>query len=261
MANKHWLKKPVGEYVIEVPADASLGIDIGDLMYYDSNDAKPASSQADQLSEPKNQLVFAQNFLGIANSARLSSDTVAGVVRVQVDGYYEFTVTSATFEPGDYVGADEVTAGTSLEDQSVKKVTLPHLAIGVVVERYSAATTSVWCRLMSRVCGDFGALNQTLGGFQGRTVNTETLAADKTLDVDDAVIQALDPGGAGRAVNLPAEAASTGMMFWIVNTADAAEVLTVKNDGGGTIVTPTQNENAIVICDGTTWHGLVGAGA
>lgn len=88
--------------------------------------------------------------------------------------------------------------------------------------------------------------------------NTETLSGNKTLTASDARIQALDPGGAGRDVNLPAEADANGLEFIIANTADAAEVLTVKDDGGGTIVTPAQNETAWVFCDGTSWRGIVG---
>ena len=55
------------------------------------------------------------------------------------------------------------------------------------------------------------------------------------------------------------KAASAGLDFYIHNAADAAEVLTIKEDGGTTICTPTQNETAYVYCDGTTWRGLVGA--
>lgn len=92
----------------------------------------------------------------------------------------------------------------------------------------------------------------------------ETLAADKTLtskDLDKYNGFAFDPGGAGRAVNLPAEAACNGCIVMISNEADAAEVLTIKNDGGDTLVTPTQNEAALLWCDGTSWYGLVGATA
>lgn len=151
MTNTHWLKKPVAEQVQEFVADASLAIDIGDLMYHTGDDAKPASSQADQSSEALNQELFAANFAGVANSARLSTQTTAGVVRIQTDGLYEFTCTSSMFEIGDLVGADEAASGTALEDQSVKSVNDSNLAIGVVVQRYAAATTKVWCRLMSRV--------------------------------------------------------------------------------------------------------------
>lgn len=151
MADAHWLTKPESPSPIqEFVADASLAIEIGDLMYTTGDDAKPASSQADQGGELANQELFAANFVGVANSKRLSTDTSAGVVRVQTDGQYEFTCTSATFEHGDFVGADEAASGTALEDQSVKKVTDPNLAVGVVVKRYASATTKVWCRLLGK---------------------------------------------------------------------------------------------------------------
>lgn len=68
----------------------------------------------------------------------------------------------------------------------------------------------------------------------------------------------IDPGGAGRTVDLPPEGESTGARLVLVNTADAAEDLTVRDDGGATtIVTISQNEEATVWCDGTAWHGNV----
>ncbi|MBC8875135.1 MAG: hypothetical protein H8E44_37415 [Planctomycetes bacterium] len=93
-------------------------------------------------------------------------------------------------------------------------------------------------------------------------VNTETLTGNKTLTLDDKQVQALDPGGAGRTISLPvANDESKGASFFIKNTADAAEVLTIKDQAAtpATICTPTQSESAIVFCDGTNWHGLVGA--
>lgn len=91
-------------------------------------------------------------------------------------------------------------------------------------------------------------------------VETETLGGTKTLTVDSPTLQFLDPGGAARTVLLPAEADSKGLCFIISNEADAAEIISVKEDAGSvTIVTPTQNEAAILFCNGTTWSGLVGA--
>jgi hypothetical protein len=87
---------------------------------------------------------------------------------------------------------------------------------------------------------------------------TETMAGNKTLTVDSPTLQFLDPTTA-RDVTLPAEADSDGLIFVICNTANAGEVITIKNDAAGTVCTPTQNESAIVFCDGTTWKGLVGA--
>lgn len=88
----------------------------------------------------------------------------------------------------------------------------------------------------------------------------ETLAAARTItsdELDRFQFFAFDPGGAGRDVALPAASRSKGAVVYVANTADAAEVLSVK-DGATTVVTPTQNEAAVVWCDGTSWFGLVG---
>ncbi len=92
----------------------------------------------------------------------------------------------------------------------------------------------------------------------------ETLSGARTVtvaEIDQYQGFAFDPGGAGRTVTLPAEAASKGAVVFISNEADAAEILTIENDAAATIVTPTQNEAAILWCDGTSWYGLVGASA
>jgi hypothetical protein len=90
-----------------------------------------------------------------------------------------------------------------------------------------------------------------------------TATGDITLtaaQVAEQAIWVIDPGGAGRKVLLPAEADCEGYMLVIKNSADAAEILTVKDDADAvTIVTPTQNETAILFCNGTTWLGIAGA--
>ncbi len=86
-------------------------------------------------------------------------------------------------------------------------------------------------------------------------VNTETLAGTKTLVDADAGMQYLDPGGAARDVVLPAEAVGNHI-FWITNTADAAETLTVKNDAAGVIGTVAVNECKTFISNGVAWRAL-----
>lgn len=70
---------------------------------------------------------------------------------------------------------------------------------------------------------------------------------------------AFDPGGAGRNVDLPPVGVCAGVYLMISNTADAAEILTVRSSTGTTIVTPTQAEACLVWCDGVSWYGYVGA--
>lgn len=90
----------------------------------------------------------------------------------------------------------------------------------------------------------------------------QTLSGNRTITIDEIETYngfAFDPGGAGRDVTLPAEAACQGVVLMISNQADAAEILTVKNDAAANIVTPTQAEAALIWCDGVSWYGLVGA--
>lgn len=90
-------------------------------------------------------------------------------------------------------------------------------------------------------------------------VNIQTLGATYTMTHDMPPLQFLDPGGAGRTVLLPTEADSKGLFFIITNRADAAEDLTVKEDSGTTTIgTISQNECAILVCDGVTWTIGVG---
>ncbi len=228
-------------------------IEIGDLVFLQSNLLQPASGQADQGSEEANQALFASRFAGVAMQASDDGDTAE--VRVAGDGVFEFACPSSAWEVGDLVGASENSGGDGLENQQVEPVGRPENAIGFVAAREAAAVTRVKVRLLSRTAG----LLQLVRLERRQNSNVATLVGDLTLTADDPRIQALDPGGAGRDVTLPPEAVSAGLDFYIHNTADAAETLTVKDDGGAAVCTPGQNETAYVFCDGAAWRGLVGA--
>ena len=73
-----------------------------------------------------------------------------------------------------------------------------------------------------------------------------------TLTNGHRLIQRIDPGGSARDVTLPAE--EHGLCFLIANAADSAEALSVKDDAAGAVVTVSQNEAALVWCDGTSWY-------
>lgn len=90
----------------------------------------------------------------------------------------------------------------------------------------------------------------------------ETLAGARVITLSEInrwQAFAFDPGGAGRNVDLPAASQCAGVYLMISNTADAAEILTVRHNGAATIVTPTQAEACLVWSDGVGWYGMVGA--
>ena len=85
----------------------------------------------------------------------------------------------------------------------------------------------------------------------------ETLSGNLTIDTTYGNLMRIDPGGASREVTLPAVAGADGAFFVIVNAADAAEDLVVKDDSGSTVCTANRDEACVVICDGTQWGMLV----
>ena len=79
-----------------------------------------------------------------------------------------------------------------------------------------------------------------------------TLAGDLTLTTDHPAVVKLDPAGA-RTVTLEAESGAAGRFRLIVNAANASEVITINDDGGSEVSSPTQSEAALLYCDGTSW--------
>ena len=128
--------------------DSGTVIQIGDLLYQATDDARPASAQADQGSVAANQELFADSFLGVAMQRSRSGDT--SPIRVATTGVFEFDCPESTFELGDLVGPDEV-SGTTLTDQQVEAVSSSVCAIGRVARREASATTSVLVDVRSTV--------------------------------------------------------------------------------------------------------------
>lgn len=91
-----------------------------------------------------------------------------------------------------------------------------------------------------------------------------TLTGTYALAANAPPLLILDPGGAARIVKLPASP-KLGQMHVLINSADAAEIITVQDSAGVGLTpaaTPTQNEMAILIYCGATlgWRQMVGIG-
>ena len=140
--------------------DTATVIEIGDLVWQDTDDAKPASSQADQGSETANQELLVDSFLGVAMQRSRSGDTAP--IRVATTGVFEFDCPSDTFELGDFVGADENTAGDALLNQQVAMVSESRYAVGRIAKRQATATTSLLVDIRSTVM---------TGGVEGSSVS------------------------------------------------------------------------------------------
>ena len=137
--------------------DSETVIEIGDLVYQDTDDAKPASSQTDQGSKVANQSLFAGKFLGVAMQRSRAGDTDA--IRVATSGVFEFDCTSGTFELGQQLGPEENGSGDALLDQQVVTASGSEYAIGRTAKRAGTSATSVLIDICSTVMS--GGVNGT----------------------------------------------------------------------------------------------------
>jgi hypothetical protein len=105
--------------------DSETVIEIGDLLWQDTDNAKPASDSTDQES-------FADKFLGVA--MQRSREGCTDPIRVATTGVFEFESDNESFELGDYVMAAHADQ-EHLTNQSVLKTDECNCAIGRVAKR------------------------------------------------------------------------------------------------------------------------------
>jgi len=134
---------------VVVPVLSGFVIEIGDLVYLEGGDARPASALTDQGTLLANQEMFHDKFLGVAMQA--STSTSSDPIRVATSGVFDLDCPSATFEVGDLLGTTEEPTGTQLESQIVTSVSGPNLAVGRCVKRVNPANTKVFVDLVSTV--------------------------------------------------------------------------------------------------------------
>ncbi len=134
---------------VRLPVDSATVIEIGDLVYLDTDDAKPASAQADGGSLAANQEALHDNFVGVAMQCSVNGETLP--IRIATTGVFEFDCASGTFELGELLGPVENIAGNVLEDQIVTSVAAANLSIGRCARRVASDDTRVFVDVVSSV--------------------------------------------------------------------------------------------------------------
>ncbi len=129
-----------------LPVDADTEIEIGDLVYLDTDDAKPAST-LDEETKAENQEAFHDKFAGVAMQRSRAGDTTA--IRIATTGVFEFQCASTTFEVGALLGPDQ--PSSSLTNQQVASVATENLAVGRCAKRLNPAGTHVLVDIVSTV--------------------------------------------------------------------------------------------------------------
>ena len=141
-----WRYGETNPVVGQVPADQA--VEIGDLVFYENDQVKPASRQVNQTTKAQNQALFAGKFLGVAMQGSPEGET--GAVRVATTGVFEFETPFKTFVLGALLGIDELPDRAGLENQKVDTAVLAG-AIGRVVRREPVATNTVLIGIKSKI--------------------------------------------------------------------------------------------------------------
>ena len=240
---------------LELPVLAGDAISIGDLCYWDTvnNAARPITKLTTAASEALDQAQVAKLFIGVALDVTLSSETAPPLRLFLADGVCDCACPSATFNPGDYVGATW-NGGSALVTNYVKGVANLFLAIGRVTKYFGSAGTTVRARLQSRYAFDLASSARLLGAMQGTGSKTVADGAYAILVSDPPILISVPT--AGRNWTLPVEANSAGLEYQVVNNSAGAFTITVQNSAGNTtIAAVAQNKRGFFYCDGTTWYG------
>lgn len=138
MANSHSYR--FGQTaLVKYAVDSSTVISIGDMLYLDTDDVKPASSTTWNTNLATTQADFADVFIGIAREQSASGDTDDIDVDISPDSVYEFAVASATYELSDVMGPDKA-SGNAIVSQTLEKAVAAS-SVAFPFERASASVT------------------------------------------------------------------------------------------------------------------------
>jgi predicted RecA/RadA family phage recombinase len=128
---------------VVLPVASATVIEIGDLVYLDTDNAKPATMATFGANLAAAQKTLHDKFAGVAMQRSRAGDT--GPIRVATTGVFEYPCASATFEVGARIGVDAAASGTALANQIAVAVPAanPERSIGTCAKRVNPADVKV----------------------------------------------------------------------------------------------------------------------
>ena len=145
----------------KVRVDSGTVIEAGDLVWLDTDDAKPASAFTWTTDLATTQGNFAAAFLGIAHQSSAAGETDDISVDTSPLSIYEFDVGSATYELGGLLGPSH--ASSVLTDQKLETVASAALAVARAAEYKSSASTLLRVQFASAYHTASANTNATVG--------------------------------------------------------------------------------------------------
>lgn len=146
------------------PVDSASVIEIGDMLWLDTNDLKPASAFTWDTDLATTQAAFVNKFVGIAVHQSASGDTDPLDADISADSVYEFAVASGTYELGGLLGPDAYTTPSpdQLHDQ-ILETAVTTSACAIAQERAASAVTKLRVKFASAYNPSSSNINAHVG--------------------------------------------------------------------------------------------------
>jgi hypothetical protein len=148
------------QLIVRVPVDSATAISAGDCLFWDTDDAKPASSETWGADFVTTQSNFVNHFLGIAQADHVANSAAVNDFPVDISplAVYEMDSASETHEVGDTLGMDKA-AGNALLPATLEKAVAAACCFRCV-RRDAAASTRVYVTMQSAYWGINDATRQ-----------------------------------------------------------------------------------------------------
>ena len=132
------------QLLVKCAVDSAQVIDIGDMVWLNTDDVRPATAFTWDTDLATTQASFAEKFIGIAQEESASGETDEISVDISPLAVYEMALASATAEVGDPLGPDQTGTGSSatLMDQQLESA-VAGSSVARCVKRNAAAATSI----------------------------------------------------------------------------------------------------------------------
>jgi hypothetical protein len=149
------------QFLVHVAVDSATAISAGDLLFLDTDDAKPASSETWNTDLATTQANFTNHFLGIAQADHEAGSGAVTDFPVDISpmATYELDCDSETHEVGDLLGVAKAT-GNALLPAKLKKASAAAGACCRCTRRDPTAATRVYVRMQSAYWGINDATRQ-----------------------------------------------------------------------------------------------------
>lgn len=142
------------QMIVRVAVDSATEIEAGDLLFLDTDDAKPASSETWNTDLATTAAAFNNHFLGIAQADHAAGSGASLDFPVDISPFavYEMDCDDEAHEIGDMLTVVKAT-GNALLDAKLKKTTTAAVGCGRCVRRDPTSKTRVMARFQSAYWG------------------------------------------------------------------------------------------------------------